>query len=103
MLGVIWPDFHDFTNNDSIISLFLQFHSFSETIECLFALINGDEIYTTFSIINLKDHTTGVWLFSRFYFYSFIFLSVFAIFNLFIAVIMDSYETVKVSLWEEVP
>jgi len=73
-----------------------QFETVHKSAQSLFSLINGDEIYATMSIINYEDHPTEIWLISCLYLYSYIILFVFAIANLFIAVIMDSYETIKV-------
>ncbi|ROJ35263.1 Mucolipin-3 [Anabarilius grahami] len=60
---------------------------------CLFSLINGDEVYSTFK--KLRDKTYLVWLFSRMYIYSFIALFTYMILSLFIAIITDTYETIK--------
>ena len=57
--------------------------------------MNGDEIYATMSIISY-DEQPVVWTFSIIYLYSYVLLFIFAIANLFIAVIMDSYEQIKV-------
>lgn len=62
--------------------------------ECLFSLLNGDDMFTTFA--QLKDKNTLVWLFSRAYLYSFISLFIYMVLSLFIALITDAYETIKV-------
>ncbi|XP_069156334.1 mucolipin-3 isoform X9 [Procambarus clarkii] len=71
----------------------LKFQSFSSTMECLFSLINGDDMFATFSSTSGRDPV--VWWFSRIYFYSFISLFIYVILSLFIAIIMDAYETIK--------
>ncbi|MPC57851.1 Mucolipin-3 [Portunus trituberculatus] len=71
------------------------FRSFSSTMECLYSLINGDDMFATFSSTSGKDPV--VWWFSRIYLYSFISLFIYVILSLFIAIIMDAYETIKVS------
>lgn len=46
--------------------------------------------------INYDDHPLVIWLMGQLFHYTYCTLFIFAIANLFIAVIMDSYETVKV-------
>ncbi|TNN69105.1 Mucolipin-2 [Liparis tanakae] len=70
-----------------------KFEGLSRVAECLFSLLNGDDMFTTFA--QLKDKNTLVWLFSRAYLYSFISLFVYMVLSLFIALITDSYETIK--------
>uniref|UniRef100_A0A3Q3GXK3 Mucolipin TRP cation channel 2 n=1 Tax=Labrus bergylta TaxID=56723 RepID=A0A3Q3GXK3_9LABR len=70
-----------------------KFESLSRVAECLFSLLNGDDMFTTFA--QLKDKKTLVWLFSRAYLYSFISLFIYMVLSLFIALITDSYETIK--------
>lgn len=62
--------------------------------ECLFSLINGDDMYVTFS--ELQESSTLVWLFSQIYLYSFISLFIYMVLSLFIALITGAYETIKV-------
>ncbi|CAH1981899.1 unnamed protein product [Acanthoscelides obtectus] len=71
----------------------LKFRSLSTTLECLFSLINGDDMFATFSIMSNKSQL--LWWFSRLYLYSFISLYIYIILSLFISVIMDAYETIK--------
>ncbi|XP_064120479.1 mucolipin-3-like isoform X3 [Macrobrachium nipponense] len=71
----------------------LKFRSFSSTMECLYSLINGDDMFATFSSTSGKDPV--VWWFSRIYLYTFISLFIYVILSLFIAIIMDAYETIK--------
>ena len=75
----------------------LQFSSVITAGECLFALISGDEIFATLSFITTEDHPMAIFIFSRIYLISFMTIFIFAIANLFVALIMDSYETVKVT------
>lgn len=71
----------------------IKFRSLSSTAECLFSLINGDDMFATFTIISVKSGL--VWWISRIYMYSFISLFIYVVLSLFIAVIMDTYETIK--------
>ncbi|XP_076582437.1 mucolipin-2 [Chaetodon auriga] len=70
-----------------------KFEGLSRVAECLFSLVNGDDMFTTFA--QLKDKNTMVWLFSRAYLYSFISLFIYMVLSLFIALITDAYETIK--------
>lgn len=63
--------------------------------ECLFSLVNGDDMYVTFSVIDDKAPTM-VYIFSRVYLYTFISIFIYFILNVFISVIIDTYEAVKV-------
>ncbi|XP_068098547.1 mucolipin-2 isoform X1 [Hyperolius riggenbachi] len=70
-----------------------KFEDLNTVAECLFSLLNGDDMFATFAQIQQKS--TLVWLFSRLYLYSFISLFIYMILSLFIALITDSYETIK--------
>ena len=56
-------------------------------------------MYTTFA--NLETESTYVWLFSEIYLYSFTCLFIYLIASLVIALIIDGYDTVKVSRTDE--
>jgi mucolipin 3 len=71
----------------------MKFRSLSMTSECLFSLINGDDMFATFSIMSIKSPM--LWWFSRIYLYSFISLYIYVVLSLFISVIMDAYDTIK--------
>lgn len=79
----------------------LKFRSISTTSECLFSLINGDDMFATFTIMSTKSGL--LWWFSRVYLYSFISLYIYVVLSLFIAVIMDAYETIKLYYSEGFP
>ncbi|XP_072366420.1 mucolipin-2-like isoform X2 [Scyliorhinus torazame] len=70
-----------------------KFEKLSAVAECLFSLINGDDMFATFAEIQEKSNL--LWLFSRIYLYSFISLFIYMILSLFIALITDTYETIK--------
>ncbi|KAJ0011952.1 hypothetical protein NQD34_012927 [Periophthalmus magnuspinnatus] len=78
-----------------------KFRTLDKVTECLFSLINGDDMYATF--LNLKDRSYLVWLFSRLYLYSFISLFIYMVLSLFIALITDTYETIKHHQQDKVP
>lgn len=62
--------------------------------ECLFSLINGDDMFVTFA--EMQQNSYLVWLFSQIYLYTFISLFIYMVLSLFIALITGSYETIKV-------
>lgn len=71
----------------------IKFRSLATTSECLYSLVNGDDMFATFSIMSSKSSL--LWWFSRIYLYSFISLYIYVILSLFISVIMDAYDTIK--------
>lgn len=71
----------------------IKFRSLATTSECLFALINGDDMFATFSIMTMKS--SMLWWYSRIYLYSFISLNIYVVLSLFISIIMDAYDTIK--------
>lgn len=72
----------------------MKFRSLATTSECLFALINGDDMFATFSATSLKSPM--LWWYSRMYLYTFISLYIYVVLSLFISVIMDAYDTIKI-------
>uniref|UniRef100_A0A1Q3FDF2 Putative mucolipin-3 n=1 Tax=Culex tarsalis TaxID=7177 RepID=A0A1Q3FDF2_CULTA len=71
----------------------IKFRSLSTTSECLFSLINGDDMFATFTI--MSDKSLMLWWFCRIYLYSFTSLYIYVVLSLFISVIMDAYDTIK--------
>ena len=66
--------------------------------ECLFSLINGDDMFVTFAAMQAQQSRSSlVWLFSQLYLYSFISLFIYMVLSLFIALITGAYDTIKVS------
>ncbi|GLD50947.1 mucolipin-3-like protein [Lates japonicus] len=78
-----------------------KFRTLDRVTECLFSLINGDDMYATF--LKMRDNGYMVWLFSRLYLYSFISLFIYMVLSLFIALITDTYETIKHHQQDKVP
>ncbi|XP_058250860.1 synovial sarcoma, X breakpoint 2 interacting protein a isoform X4 [Hemibagrus wyckioides] len=70
-----------------------NFRSFHTAAYCLLSMINGDEVYSTFT--KLRERSTLVWFFSRFYIYSFVCIFTYMVLSLFIAIITDTYELIK--------
>ncbi|ALC44442.1 CG42638 [Drosophila busckii] len=71
----------------------MKFRSLATTSECLFSLINGDDMFATFA--TLSNKAAWLWWFCQIYLYSFISLYIYVVLSLFIAVIMDAYDTIK--------
>ncbi|XP_064189533.1 mucolipin-2 isoform X2 [Anguilla rostrata] len=70
-----------------------KFEGLSRVAECLFSLVNGDDMFATFA--QFQEMSVLVWVFSRVYLYSFISLFIYMVLSLFIALITDAYETIK--------
>ncbi|KAM3927357.1 mucolipin-1 [Leptodactylus fuscus] len=71
----------------------VKFRSLSMVSECLFSLINGDDMFVTFAEMQYSSNL--VWLFSQLYLYTFISLFIYMVLSLFIALITGAYETIK--------
>ncbi|KAL0198850.1 hypothetical protein M9458_007390, partial [Cirrhinus mrigala] len=69
-----------------------KFRSLSTVSECLFSLINGDDMFATFS--EVEQSGALVWVFSQFYLYTFISLFIYMVLSLFIALITGAYDTI---------
>ncbi|KAI4874338.1 hypothetical protein NFI96_022196 [Prochilodus magdalenae] len=74
-----------------------NFRTFNMVAYCLFSMINGDAIYSTFT--KLRERSWVVWFFSRIYVYSFISIFTYMVLSLFIAIITNTYETIKERSW----
>lgn len=71
-----------------------KFETIMSTSECLFSLINGDDMFATFNSIP-REQAFTVWVYSRIYLYTFICLFIYVVLSLFISIIMDTYEIIK--------
>ncbi|XP_044056944.1 mucolipin-3 isoform X6 [Siniperca chuatsi] len=71
-----------------------KFRTLNTVSECLFSLINGDDMFPTFK--NMTQKSSLVWIFSRVYLYTFVSLFIYMILSLFITIITDTYDTIKV-------
>lgn len=77
-----------------------KFRSLSMVSECLFSLINGDDMFLTFA--EMEQSGTLVWIFSQIYLYSFISLFIYMVLSLFIALITGAYDTIMAQTQEQV-
>lgn len=87
---------HELISLMILLSLLLQFTNLATAAECLFSLVNGDDMFVTFSMIGENSYPS-IWLFSRVYLYSFISLFIYFVLNIFISVIIGTYESIQVS------
>ena len=75
-----------------------QFTTFNDTIETLFSLLNGDDIYNTYILL-----TPGVdlaaYIYSRFFLYIFLGLFIYSVLNLFTSLIISAYEISQVGIY----
>ncbi|XP_072244881.1 mucolipin-3 [Leuresthes tenuis] len=78
-----------------------KFRTLNTVSECLFSLINGDDMFPTFK--NMKQKSSLVWIFSRVYLYTFVSLFIYMILSLFITIITDTYDTIKQQQQSGVP
>ncbi|XP_056588363.1 mucolipin-3 isoform X3 [Triplophysa dalaica] len=70
-----------------------KFRTLNMVSECLFSLINGDDMFNTFKMMEQKSCV--VWLFSRVYLYTFVSLFIYMVLSLFITLITDTYDNIK--------
>ncbi|XP_062264739.1 mucolipin-1-like [Platichthys flesus] len=77
-----------------------KFRSLSTVSECLFSLINGDDMFVTFA--EMERSGTLVWIFSQVYLYTFISLFIYMVLSLFIALITGAYDTIMAQTQEQV-
>lgn len=71
-----------------------KFKQLSTTSECLYSLLNGDDMFATFAALDPKA-PLSIWWFCRLYLYVFISLFIYIILSLAISIIMDAYDTIK--------
>ncbi|KAM4535396.1 mucolipin-1-like [Fundulus diaphanus] len=78
-----------------------KFRSLSTVSECLFSLINGDDMFVTFA--EMEQSSALVWIFSQVYLYTFISLFIYMVLSLFIALITGAYDTIMAQTTEQAP
>lgn len=78
-----------------------KFRTLNTVSECLFSLINGDDMFPTFK--DMKNKNGMVWVFSRVYLYTFVSLFIYMVLSLFITIITDTYDTIKQQQQSGVP
>nr|XP_061790433.1 mucolipin-3-like [Nerophis lumbriciformis] len=78
-----------------------KFRTLNTVSECLFSLINGDDMFPTFK--NMKQKSSLIWMFSRVYLYTFVSLFIYMILSLFITIITNTYDTIKQQQMSGIP
>ncbi|XP_068175152.1 mucolipin-3 [Antennarius striatus] len=78
-----------------------KFRTLNTASECLFSLINGDDMFPTFK--NMGQKSSLVFVFSRIYLYTFVSLFIYMVLSLFITIITDTYDTIKQQQQSGVP
>ncbi|XP_064385515.1 mucolipin-3-like [Halichondria panicea] len=68
-----------------------KFKDPSTTSECLFSLLNGDDMFATYN--EMSQASMAAWVFSKIYLYTFISLFIYVVLSVFISLISDTYET----------
>jgi len=71
-----------------------KFRTMLLTMECLFSLLNGDDMYPTFTKVS-RSSGTGVLIFSKLYLYGFISFFIYVVLSTFISIVGDTYERLK--------
>ncbi|GBO06009.1 Mucolipin-3 [Araneus ventricosus] len=71
----------------------IKFRTLSRTAECLFSIMNGDDMFATFALLDTQLNL--IWWFSRLFLYAFLVIFIYIVVSLFISVIMDTFETIK--------
>ena len=66
-------------------------------MECLFSLLNGDDMYPTFTNVSTRSGI-AVQIFSKLYLYGFISFFIYVVLSTFISIVGDTYERLKVCL-----
>ncbi|XP_077415351.1 mucolipin-1b [Vanacampus margaritifer] len=77
-----------------------KFRSLPMVSECLFSLINGDDMFVTFA--EMEQTGTLVWIFSQVYLYTFISIFIYMVLSLFIALITGAYDSIMAQTQEQV-
>ena len=80
----------------------VKFRSLSSTSECLFSLVNGDDMFVTFAALNPRGDRL-IWFFSRIYIYVFVCLFIYVVLSLFIAIIMESFDAIQICYMDGFP
>ena len=73
-----------------------KFSGILASSECLFSLINGDDIWRTFEMMRDIQHVCPlIYVFSQIYLYVFISLFIFVVLSVFIGIVGDTFEKIK--------
>ena len=75
----------------------MQFEDFSLSMESLFCILIGDDLFTTFEMAHTNSQSYAVKFFSEFYLILFIFIFIYAVLSLFIGIFNHAYESLSVN------
>ena len=76
----------------------LQFDDFALSLESLFCILVGDDLFTTFELAHTNSQSRAVKIFSEVYLVLFIFIFIYAVLSLFIGIFNHAYESLSVSM-----
>ena len=76
------------------LPLSFQFRDPFTTSDCLFSLINGDDMFATYK--GMSQTSMAAYVFCKIYLYVFIALFIYVVLSVFISLISDTYETLHV-------
>ena len=71
----------------------VKFRHMSTTAECLFSLVNGDDMFMSFAGLNPKGSTL-IWYFNRVYVYTFVSVFTYVVISSLIGIVTHSFEKV---------
>ncbi|XP_074643851.1 mucolipin-3-like [Tubulanus polymorphus] len=71
----------------------VKFRDLSTASECLFSLVNGDDMFVTFAAIQRSNSL--IYIYSRVYLYIFISLFMYVVYSIFTSIIITTYEAIK--------
>ncbi|KAL3308734.1 hypothetical protein Ciccas_012728 [Cichlidogyrus casuarinus] len=72
----------------------IKFRTLLSTLDCLFSIINGDDMYVTFAAVE-PTATEDVVIFHKIFLYAFIVIFIYLVLNLFLTIILEAYEDVR--------
>lgn len=72
----------------------VKFSTISSTAECIFSLLNGDDMFMTFATLNNRADQL-VWYFCRIYIYIFVIFFMYVVTSSFVALTMQSFESIQ--------
>ena len=75
----------------------MQFGDIPLSMESLYCMLNGDDLYTTFEEAHLSAESLPVKLFSEFYLVLFIFIFIYIVLSMFIGIFDQAYASLSVS------
>ena len=75
----------------------MQFENIVLSLDSLYCILNGDDLYTTFEEAHLSTQSIAVKIFSQVYLISFIFIFIYIILSVIIGIFGHAYDSLSVS------